>query len=589
MTVDSLLTLTSLLVAIWALMPRARRLDLILKLRLTDWLFTSFVFICLNYLLFYKTFVLLGWTPGWKLSRWGITPQNASYLFLTAAFSLLILSVKTAPLPRKKILKIKELCDELLGRKENHAELISLLEKHLPVLVRIYHNDYFLQNIKKKLLPEAKTLTEALASLHEVSVGDEKQKHKNTLVMKAVSKAGKYLLENTLPLRRFLNSRIPSYGKETAIAQELFRSILSNKSFIQSVISIKPYFAIEVFELHIPEHEKEDFIDYYFRGLLAERTSVLYAELKNNQNQLVNHRYALPEANRLLFYLFFQINKAHDLQVWRPIGEQALSDLDKLYIESDTDIYNLPHDDSGWEWESSVYAAIHFFDIMIAEAIEQKIQWHMWLYYYTHFTNSICRNFDPNKRYASESNTKYSHLLYSMISTLCNWIRTIEEVPIDQSNVALDSTSLEHENGNLIKSSMLAMGQCIKSILITDKIHPDFRKEMAALPISLYYDLNRRDEYANYAEVLFESLLSGGSQYGDDNGEKYLGILLNAFVEHDNIPHKYEHVNVAINHISSKYFRKYGLGNIRRFVNYSEEGQKIILMASNGHRYKVER
>ncbi len=588
MNIDSLLTLTSLLVAIWALLPRARRLDLILKFRLTDWLFTSFAFICLNYLLFYKTFVLLGWTPGWKLSRWGINPQNASYLFLVSAFSLLIISVKKAPLPRKKIYKIKELCNELLGRKESHSELMSLLEKHLSALVKIYRNDYLTQKIKKNLIPEAKTSAEMIALILEASDEKEKQKSKNTIVAEAATKAGTWLLNNTRPIRNFINSRIPSYGKEVEVAQDLFHSVLSNKSFIQTVIAIKPYFAIEIFELDIADHAKEDFVDYYFRGLLADHSSALYSELKNNQNQLANHRYALPESNKLLFYLFSKINQAYALEVWRPIGEQAISDLDKLYVESDTDIYNLPHDASGWEWESTVYAAIHFFDIMVAEAIEQQMQWHMWLYYYTHFTNRICRNFNPNKRYGSESDTKYAHLLYSIISTLCNWIRKIEDIPIDQSNVVLGSTSLEHENENIIKCSMLAMGQCIKSILITDKIPPDFRKEMAALPISLYYDLKRRDQFAGYAEVLFNSLLSGGIQYGDENEEKHLGILLNAFTEHDNIPHKYEHVNAAINHIALKFIRKYGLSNIRRFVKFDEEDHRIILLASNRHRYKVE-
>src|SRR5437879_13565603 len=65
---------------------------------------------------------------------------------------------------------------------------------------------------------------------------------------------------------------------------------------------------------------------------------------------------------------------------------------------------------------------------------------------------------------------KYSFLLYEIFSYMRDWVRAIEDVPSNQPNVVLKSSSPELENGNIPKSSILALCESAYFVLMAEDI-----------------------------------------------------------------------------------------------------------------------
>lgn len=75
MTLDTLLAVIGLAVAAYQLMPRARQLDLAVRLHRLDWLVLAATGGGIIYLQFFSFFRAIGWTPNLGLSRWAMTPE----------------------------------------------------------------------------------------------------------------------------------------------------------------------------------------------------------------------------------------------------------------------------------------------------------------------------------------------------------------------------------------------------------------------------------------------------------------------------------------------------------------------------------
>ena len=64
MSFDSLLALLGLAAAIYAIMPRARQLDLLLRVERRDWATMIAGLVAIHYLLFFEVFSSVGFSPG---------------------------------------------------------------------------------------------------------------------------------------------------------------------------------------------------------------------------------------------------------------------------------------------------------------------------------------------------------------------------------------------------------------------------------------------------------------------------------------------------------------------------------------------
>lgn len=583
MTIDGLLTFLALLVAVFAVMSRAQRLNLLLKIRASDIVIAIFAFITINVLEFYEPLAKAGWFPDSACLI--LKPNELAYLAVLISILAIPFSIYIAQLPRNKVHRLRELVEELTTQGQ-YVEVLGIVEVHLDRLVQIYKADFPILKFRRWLETldiDPHRLENIVLRITQGEGGGDRME---------LSALGRSKIAVVRTAGWFVRL-LPPHDIEQQIAEEIFRSVLLRPELIRSVVQTRPYFGLRILALDIDE--RHEFSDEYFRQLLADRTSILYWEIKNNQNNFSGsrHRYDLPKANRLLWYLFHDARVAEGLGVWQPIGEQMIAELDRLHRNVDDNHYNGPLEDyrERDQWKCPLFVGIRFFDIMVSEAIDQNIQWHMWLYYFTHITDCVCRNYhlDPQKIDPdAEFPTPYSSLLYEMMSTLRNWIQKVRELPAGQDNAVLNDKSLEHENGNPIKSSILVLGECLRTILMTENVPPRFKRYVGSIVLNLYFDFVRCANLAGYAEVLRNVLVVGGLFERRDEGPEYLGNIIHVLVRNDNVPHRHEDVVQFMGILVHRFIEKFGQRRLSDYVVVEPWQEGSVRLSSGRHAYVVE-
>jgi len=228
---------------------------------------------------------------------------------------------------------------------------------------------------------------------------------------------------------------------------------------------------------------------------------------------------------------------AQRLGVYKPIGDELLLMLRNLRRESD-DIYNTPMDSDFREngrWESPLFVAVRFFEIMVSRSLYQNVRWHMWLFYLRDAVGEAVTNYDP---YGTDYNadaefpTRYSYLLYTIFDALIDWIEPVTELP--KENVQLDAVSASHENDNIPKSAIRALVEAHRMLLAADRIETKFKCYISRMIFDLYFDLIEGGA-SDYAETLMICLRSPHI-YPRIQGN-YTEQLRRCYEDFDTIPH----------------------------------------------------
>lgn len=522
MNLDSLITVFSLLVAVYTVVPRVRRLEFQLKFGLLGWILVSVALGLILYLQFYSTFRTIGLTPSLNLARWKLTTTKASFLVLTSSAAVIYVYLSLQRLSRRRVYKFRDFVSEL-GHEQRYAELFSLVERNLSSLTRIYHANFALSRVRGYLERESNPISIFRTLSQHVEYKEPKSKR-----LAAAKRALFSLLKNAFP----------TYQKEKEAAREIVHELLLNRRTVKGLIEARPYCALAFFGKNF--YEFQEFFERYLDELMLDTSSILYHEIRHNQNLSHGNAYALPDRNRLLAFLFQDCSTAERLAPYKPIGEAVIGELDKRHESQLPDSHNGPmrnfYEDG--KWESRIFIGIRFFDIMVMAALYQGINWHMWLYYFSTFAERIVRNLTPDTKQVdplSEWPTQYHYFLYELVSSLCGWIAEVENIPLDQANIAIKSTSATHENGNIPKSAMLALGRVFREVHTSDDIDNRFRRYLTEIVFRLYFDLHIRQEFLPYSEALLNALRNGGFSMSRASLE-YSVSLLESFCHIDLIP-----------------------------------------------------
>ena len=520
MNLDSLITIAGLFIAVYAILPRARRLEISLKFGKFGWLTLLMSSMSILYLQFYQTFRILGLTPGLSLSTWSITTSNASFIIFLLMSLILYLHLCFKGFSRPNMVKFREYVFEL-SREKRYSELFSLIEGNVEDISRIYNSVYTPSKIHKFF---ERKLRVDLSLPSVLNQANKTLKNKNL-----------FFSEGVIKLRRrafkLFIAFLSSSSRDEEISREIMHEVLINRNTIKAIAEIRPYFALQILSERFSENG--EFLDSYLRYLAEDTNSVLYHEVRNNRDLVRQDRYALPTKNRLLHYLFEDCSVAEKYGVYSPIGEFVISHLDGLYVGLLPDPYNEPVGDLrlGGQQDSQLIVGIRFFDIMVTSALYQNIQWHMWLYYYPHFVNRILRNIDPNEKLVdsvAEWPTIYHYALYEITSCLCKWATSVKHIPLDQENVILETRSANAENGNIPKSSMLAVGDIMKQVLLSEAVTYKFKIYITDIIYQGYFDLIKVDATKPYAEAFLNAIRCGGSTMIEVPFE-YTKFILDAF------------------------------------------------------------
>jgi hypothetical protein len=93
--------------------------------------------------------------------------------------------------------------------------------------------------------------------------------------------------------------------------------------------------------------------------------------------------------------------------------------------------------------------------------------------------------------------------------------------------VVLESTRADHENGNIPKSSILALADCAYHVAVAEYVPRSVKRTLLDMVFRLYLDLRKSGKFDRYATVLLTAVAERRSYRGDDR--QYLSILGGVF------------------------------------------------------------
>lgn len=552
MAIAGIITFFGLLIAAYSLLKKHEKL--LIKIRLS--VFDRFLLIFFTIIIFFGILLSDYFRDFAKETNLFNIQFRLSFLISSGAYLVLILlivyigiKVKVKRLSRKKTRLFKTLVEELLNKKE-YSTLIELFWVGYKRIIKFSNSLSILNSVKDKLLSFFKVkevidfppeVIERIREYGEESnnelESEEKQYSKKEKVKLFVKKildefkhyGGKFI--------RIFIHEVRDRNQE--IARDLLNLLLTNHEFIAKLIEFRPALGIEILEKDF--YILNNFADVYLYELIKSNRSILYYEIKNNQNISFPSRYSLKEDNRIIHSLFKDCKVAQKLQVYGGIGNYIKDYLVNLK-KQEFDPYNYGYENfDDTKWNSPIFIGIRFFDIMILEAIHQGIRWHMWLFYFRIFTERILKNFkiipEVWKEYR-EWNSKYGYLLYEIVSTLRGWIFVIDEAGFNYK-VELRSDSPNYENANVIKSSIICLTQVLEKIAYKENVPDRFKHYLADIALDLLFELktSNLEVPTRYGNVMLNCIKEHIFSYGRFN-RKFYEFVKTSYGRFDKIPYK---------------------------------------------------
>jgi len=528
---DLLLTVLTLIAAVLAVTPRERQLDIRVRIRKFDWLSATIAAVAVVILEFYELLKAhVTWFPATDCWPKGLTPKNAIYLIILMVSLILAARLRFAKLTRSKMSTFRDLVEELYWN-GNYGELFALLQTHLSNLFKIYDSDFFFLRLRDKLNPL--NFRGHTASLINELARAAGMPPMQTTTSRRLNDWKRRLLQIVSAIAWRIVRLFPVNQEPEESAHDVVRGIFLAPKFLSALAQTRPYLGLDIIKRSKRSFERADFVELFVRELLKDTHSVFYREVQNNQN-VSNGRYHLPESNRLLCFFLNDVNVAKELNIYKPIGDYMISDLDSLTRNPTVDTYNRTVDrnfEDVESWHSPLFVGVQFFDIMVKEALFQKMHWHMWLYYMPPVVEGIVRNYrldDPLVEPQNEFPTRYGVILYRAFSNMRDWILAVEDFPAGQQNVVLKSTAISYsENGNIPKSSIMAITDCLYYVLQAQHVGERTKHSLADLVFNIYFDLRASGKFDAYAQVLATAVTQRKS-YKQDQLE-YRSLLLRVF------------------------------------------------------------
>ncbi|MCU4481365.1 hypothetical protein [Acinetobacter ursingii] len=260
-----------------------------------------------------------------------------------------------------------------------------------------------------------------------------------------------------------LNKIYTILPKEIGYKSKIYKSIerlLKSSSFLDYLIETHPVVPVKLTSSPLILRIDE-FTDNFFKGLIANKNSQLYRELKDNQHFMYSTGYRIEPENFILDYYFSDPENAIRANIWKPVGDY-LCDFIKQQ-KGNNRFYNSYSESyiyTDEPWKCPIFVGIQFFDVMVKSAIYKKIDDHMWLMYYKYFLDEILKNLDrtENSEIWQEFPLKFDYLIYNLISNCSDWI--------DAANYLYDD---DVKSIVAIESASECLGTMINKLLLSDK------------------------------------------------------------------------------------------------------------------------
>jgi hypothetical protein len=535
MTLDGFLTFLTLIIAAYGIAPGIMRLRLRLHTVLIVGI-SALGFLAVTYLETYPAFALPCPAILGSACRYLIiekpSPGTASLVSGQLAFGAVIvwLVLATIILTRRRIFSwaiptLQHLVDELLYE-QRYGELIKVVEPHLAMLEFAARRRLWPARVRDwfaRFEPPPDDIAPWLAEAAGIS-----------LTPPSLGSRLRQRARSAFATFRFL---LPSGRKIEQAAQEVLRELLLSPRLTEHIALYRPQAGVTF--LRISTANVHNFCDDYMVALISDAKSTLYTEVERNQNFAGGRQYDYPPDNRLLHYLFADARTAERLGVWKPLGEWLIAKLRAVKNPDYTNTLNFSSDDFEREkWQDPAYVVIFFFDLMVTAAEFQGVEWHMWLYYYPHFLDKIILIYDdsgPEVDLRDERPTRAAYLISELFYGLGHWIASVTELSAGSPHRRLQNTRVDHENGNIPKSAILALGSCLFALWRAENVGHRFKMTIYNTVMHLIGDLLRTGELSGFRIVLIHSIIAGGPRFSSEQDQAYRQWLSSRYREVDHV------------------------------------------------------
>ncbi len=512
---SALFTMLTLIAAVWAVVPSTTKLSFRLSLNYFDWLVIWAALLIIHGFFFESVLITVGFPPlgPWL---WGFDKSSTQYLLFLLLTTYVYWRSRRTKLTRWNIGLFDELITSLLHAGK-HEELAGLLQRHLESALDLAAPKNVRSNLAKFIRPKRPDFQVIFQNDGSVTLG--------------VVTPTSYLFRKWSSFCTWLADLVGPAEHVQRRAMGIVKRLLSSRSLVWHLAMARPYLCIDVMER--ATLVEEDFQDEFFNALLSNETSVLYSELKNNQNfGEGGHRLALPEENRLLRFYCADVDVASRLGVYRSIGEAIISRIDTdENLQKKLNGRLLTFQDVG-KYHDPIFAGIYFFRVMVLEGLHQHIADHLWLHYMPYFVRRLidCSREAQLEDENYEFPTPLTYLLYEIVEATSVWVKDADILTNPGEEIRPDNVEGNHVYISF--EAVKALSGIIQTILMAPRLPRRLKHELLCLVLTTLQDIEQSVQLTPLAVMMREYLIK---PYGFKTHDNYLHVLEQYFEEQDHV------------------------------------------------------
>lgn len=400
MNTSDIITILSLIIAIIAIISEKNRKHLLLKYGALD-ISTYFVlFLLINYFVFYEEFYSVNLYFNFLyFENFGLkNPNNYAYIISLFSLFLVLYKINFSFYPASKKTKVLDYYKSLTENKE----IIYVLD-----LVDRYHirdiQTYIRQS--KDYDPDDKSrMFERFA----------RKKDTLQIINQCINNVFCFLF--------------PSFkANKLSYAQYVLYTLINDPVFIILSANLRPYFFSNIIQYFTKQKKgsfPDDLVNKFLFEIISQKNFWLIKEIKESENQDYGQTEGFFNNNRIIAALIKDLSVAAENEIWRPFGEQAISEIENEYdLGINSKLFH-QYRTTDLLWEYKCFLSIKFFKILIIEAIVKNyVGTQFGLYYNWHITKALLKNLDQVDLHNKEEVDTYHHFLIEEINDiLLFWI-----------------------------------------------------------------------------------------------------------------------------------------------------------------------
>jgi len=325
---------------------------------------------------------------------------------------------------------------------------------------------------------------------------------------------------NRAKLHKWIVKPFPSFSNEIQLTNNLIEYIITEENFLNYFIQIRTYKFITI--LRNLEKSRVVFTNNILWGMLGNDKSILFYEIERSMDIGSREGYLIKKENQFIYYLLNDINFTNNSGITITLGTFCREKLDYLHQHPDLDQLNNPDPYKFIEeskFKSDIFVCIHMFDMISRRAINMDDNYHFWVNSYGTFIEKMIKNHNLENSTHDEYEefpTCYEYLIYTMIDSMCDWLKMLEHIKNDSEIMQNKDFVLDQGGSNVPYMAIQTIGESLFNLYQSETIYDHFKQNMIWLVLCTYFELLNVDSLKQYSDALFKSIHYDFEYYSGD-------------------------------------------------------------------------